>query len=232
MTIYITGDIHGNPSRLGQKNLEKLGITFTKDDYVIICGDFGLLWGGKWQKEADYWLQWLEEKLFTTLFVDGNHENFDLLNALPVEIWKGGKIHKVRKNVFHLMRGEIFTIDGKTFFAFGGATSTDKEDRIEGISWWKQETANYMDIENALHNLETYNATVDYIITHTAPRRFLMTVPEAEERVRDCSTSKNLTEIEKYICYKKWFFGHFHIDYYREDSAAAWMYTNLVPIKE
>ena len=127
--IYVTGDIHGNPSRLKKDNLAKVGIDIKADDYVIICGDFGLLWGGKYQKEADWWLEWLNDKPFTTLFVDGNHENFDMLNALPVENWQGGKVHKVRENVLHLMRGEIFTIEGKTFFCFGGATSTDKEDR-------------------------------------------------------------------------------------------------------
>ena len=50
-------------------------------DYVVIAGDFGGLWDGS-QKDQ-YWLDWLNKKPFTTLFVDGNHENFDLLNTLP-----------------------------------------------------------------------------------------------------------------------------------------------------
>lgn len=38
-----------------------------------------------------WWRSWLNDRPFTTLFVDGNHENFDLLNAYPVENWHGGK---------------------------------------------------------------------------------------------------------------------------------------------
>ena len=48
----------------------------TKEDYVIICGDFGGVWNKEVEnKEEKHLLDWLEEKPFTTLFVDGNHEN-------------------------------------------------------------------------------------------------------------------------------------------------------------
>ena len=71
---------------------------------------------------------------FSVLFVDGNHENFDLLNSYPVEIWKGGKVHRVKPNITHLMRGQVFEIEGKTIFTFGGATSIDRDFRTEGMS--------------------------------------------------------------------------------------------------
>ena len=85
----------------------------TKDDYVIICGDFG----GVWTFEEE--LDWLNNKNFTTLFVDGNHENYTRLYDYPVEEWHGGKVHKIRDSVLHLIRGEIFDIDNKKIFAFG-----------------------------------------------------------------------------------------------------------------
>jgi hypothetical protein len=112
-------------------------LEISERDKVIICGDFGLPWCN--DKEDDYWLNWLEEKNFEILFVDGNHENFDLLYQFPVVERYGGKVHKVRKNIFHLMRGEVYEIEGKTFFAFGGASSVDKHLRVESISWWEQE---------------------------------------------------------------------------------------------
>ncbi|WP_260504042.1 hypothetical protein [Paenibacillus illinoisensis] len=72
----------------------------TKDDYVIIVGDFGLIWDGS--NEDRYWLKWLDKtKSFTTLFLDGNHENFDLLEQYPVENWNGGKVHRINKSVIH-----------------------------------------------------------------------------------------------------------------------------------
>lgn len=98
----------------------------TKEDYVIICGDFGGVWNKEVEnKEEKHLLDWLEEKPFTTLFVDGNHENFDRLYSYPVELWHGGKVHKIRPSVIHLMRGQIYEIDGKSFFTFGGASSHD-----------------------------------------------------------------------------------------------------------
>lgn len=125
--IYFTGDTHSDFARLStdrfpeQKNM-------SKNDYVIICGDFGGLW--KKSNETDYWLKWLSDKPFTTLFVDGNHENFEMLNEYPTEEWNGGKIHKITDSLFHLMRGQIFNIDDKKIFTFGGAKSHDIRDGI------------------------------------------------------------------------------------------------------
>ena len=67
---------------------------------------------------------------FTTLFVDGNHENFDRLYSYPIIEWHGGKVHKINSSIFHLMRGEIYEIDNKKIFAFGGASCHDIPDGI------------------------------------------------------------------------------------------------------
>ena len=42
-----------------------------------------------------------------------------------MEEWHGGRVHKIRDHVIHLMRGEMFDLDGKKIFAFGGARSHD-----------------------------------------------------------------------------------------------------------
>lgn len=85
---------------------------------MIICGDHGGVWAGE---QADrHHLDWLENKPFTTLFVDGNHENFDLLNAYPDQEWHGGRVHVVRPHVLHLMRGQVFDIGGLTHCAPSG----------------------------------------------------------------------------------------------------------------
>lgn len=225
--IYITGDIHGDPSRLGSRNLLKLGIDITKDDYVIICGDFGIIWNNPLTKKEIYWLDWLAEKPFTTLVVDGNHENFDLLNSYPVVGFMGGQAHKISENVYHLMRGEVFEIEGKKIFSFGGATSTDKEGRMTGVSWWPQEVATMADFINAENNLKRYGYNVDYVVTHTAPRRFIADDPYCLDRVAKCPTSIALSQLEPKISYKQWYFGHFHEDYYDPDSVAVWMYRNI-----
>lgn len=52
------------------------------------------------------------------------------LNEMPIEYWNGGKIHRVRPSVIHLMRGQVFNLQGKMFFTFGGASSHDIQDGI------------------------------------------------------------------------------------------------------
>lgn len=110
--IYITGDTHI------PVDIQKLAVKrfpeqkeMTKNDYVIICGDFGGVWDGS--NEEKYWIKWLKNKNFATLFIDGNHENFDMLYSLPTVDFCGGTAHKVDNGIYHLIRGEIYTIDGK-----------------------------------------------------------------------------------------------------------------------
>ena len=131
MSIWATGDIHGDPVRLSAENFcEQKGFSGNKNENtVIILGDFGLIWKrDEESKEEKYWLDWLERKPFTTVFVDGNHECFPRIYSYPVAEWNGGKVHVIRPHVLHLMRGEVFTIEENKFFAFGGASSHDMQD--------------------------------------------------------------------------------------------------------
>lgn len=136
--IYLTGDTHIpiDIDKLSRKSFPEQK-QLTRDDFIIVLGDFGLLW--QEDKTYHYWLDILSAKRYTLLFVDGNHENFDWLNSLPVEFWHGGRVHRVAENILHLMRGEVFEIAGNTFFTLGGAVSHDRIYRTEGISWWPQE---------------------------------------------------------------------------------------------
>ncbi len=148
--IYITGDTHSDFLRF---EIDKFPIQtdMTKNDYVIICGDFGGLWTFEEESNREkYWLNWLNERNFTTLFVDGNHENFTRLYNYPIEEWHGGKVHKIRDSVIHLMRGEIYDIDDKKFFTFGGARSHDIRDGILNLD----EEEKYMNIVKEEHTLE------------------------------------------------------------------------------
>lgn len=140
MTVYVTGDVHGRAeygsSRFAFKNWP-LGRTLTRDDAVIVAGDFGFVWDGS--NAEKYWLDWLESKPWTTCFVDGNHENHQMLGELPVRERNGGLVHEARPHVLHLMRGEVYDIDGLTVLTMGGAASNDRQYRKEGRSWWPEE---------------------------------------------------------------------------------------------
>lgn len=216
--IYVTGDVHGKPvdkfkiERFPEKEF------LNKKDFVIIAGDFGLLWNnGDKEKNAR---KWLEKQKFTTLFVDGNHENFDMLDNLSTKEWNGGKVGVVSDSILHLKRGNIYTINGKKFFVMGGATSIDREYRIENISWWKREIPNYRETNFAISNLERHNWEVDYIITHAAPDRI---VENHMRYFKEYSESLNefLNIVLDKTTFKHWYFGHYH------DEIAMDKYTML-----
>ena len=159
--VLVTGDCHGNFARFEQKHFSEQA-NMTKDDTVIIAGDFGGVWFG--DSRDDETLDWLGRLPFTLAFVCGNHENYDALERYPVDEWHGGRVHRIRPHVLHLMRGQIFELEGCRFFTMGGAKSHDIEDgilepdapdferrlmalqrkpraryRINHISWWARE---------------------------------------------------------------------------------------------
>ena len=234
--IFITGDIHGDPVRLGSHSFYEQK-EMTKDDVVIICGDFGLVWDFRGEsKEEKYWLKWLEDKPFTTVFVDGNHENFKRLYSYPVKEWNGGKVHEIRPHVLHLMRGEIYDIEGLKFFAFGGASSHDIQDgiidpdededwhktaskwdrerkifRIKNVSWWEEELPTHEEMQNGINNLKKVGNKVDYIITHSPSASVIALIGHGLYE-QDILT-KYLEDIRSIVEYKKHFCGHMHVDH-------------------
>ena len=118
MAFFLTGDTHGDFSRLRPEAFREQK-RLTKEDYVIICGDFGGIWDGSDTERR--WLDWLADRPFTTLFVGGNHENYDLLRNYPMCEWHGGQVQMIRPGILHLMRGQFYEICGKRIFTMGGA---------------------------------------------------------------------------------------------------------------
>ena len=223
--IYITGDTHADFRRFGAKYFHA-----PEGSFIIICGDFGGIWDDS--PSERYWLEWLEKMPYTFLFVDGNHENYDRLYAFPVSEWNGGKVHKIRRNVIHLMRGQVFDIEGVRFFAFGGARSHDisggilsKDDpkfaekkykldremalyRIDHISWWKKEMPSESEKAEGLENLKNAGNSVDVILSHCAPTSIQDVISGG------LFEHDNLTDfletVRQRCSFKAWFFGHYH----------------------
>lgn len=234
--IYVTGDIHGLP----QDRLEDWCFVeqenMTKADTVIICGDFGCVWNytGQTKEEKDT-LNWLEDRPFTTVFCDGNHENFRRLNQYPVTEWNGGLVHVIRPSVLHLIRGEVYTIEGKKFFAFGGARSHDINDgiipygpdwkelatewrlqrksfRIEDVSWWKEEMPSKEEMDRGIRNLKKHDFKVDYVVSHCAPSFVVATFSRGLFKPDELTDYLQGLIYEYGLSFKKWFFGHYHDD--------------------
>lgn len=236
--VYLTGDTHADFTRFNTKSFPDKKV-MTKDDIVIILGDFGGVWYD--DPRERYWLDWLNNKPFTTVYVCGNHENFDRLYSDEFELvdFYGGKAHKIRDSIFHLVRGHIFNLEGKKFFAFGGASSHDIEDgvldlsdyktkrdlikdynlrtkrgqmlRINHLSWWEQELPSKEEMGFGKQTLSKHNNKVDYVISHCLPQQINSFLGYFTPDI----LTKYFDELEKEgFAFKEWWSGHLHRNQY------------------
>lgn len=232
--IYVTGDTHGNFERFDKDGVPEL-YAGTEKKYMIICGDFGGIWDDSYNNLKK--IQALKQLPFTILFIDGNHENFDLLKCYERVDYMGGKAHKIADNIYHLMRGYVFEIEGKKLFCMGGARSHDIQDgvldranfkddvtfmetwqkwyfenrrfRVNHYSWWKEEMPTKVEMERGLQSLKAVGYKVDYVITHSLPSKVLRAM--GYEDTEDNITTYFDQLVDK-LEFGVWFSGHYHID--------------------
>ena len=70
MSVYITGDTHGYYPQLMDR-LAGNNCHLTKDDILLVTGDFGFVWNYAENIAA---FKKLTNEPFTVAFIDGNHE--------------------------------------------------------------------------------------------------------------------------------------------------------------
>ena len=252
--IFLTGDCHSEFDRLSSRQFP-VQREMTRDDYVIVCGDFGLFWTQDSAGNERYWLKFLKEKGFTILFADGNHENFDKLDRFEVTEFHGGRVHKIADNIYHLMRGEVFDIDGKRFFVMGGGASHDFDRilqenlygsheesleaarllrkrkipyRILGDGYWFEELPSEEELQNGLRHLKKVNFEVDYVITHCAPLSVLKRLRCA--RIEDNSLTRWFDSVLDKLTFDHWYFGHYH-ENMEIDEKFTMLYRKVVPLR-
>ncbi|MBR0280804.1 MAG: metallophosphoesterase [Oscillibacter sp.] len=250
MAVYVTGDTHRDFSRF-QEDAFPDGPNLSKDDYMLICGDFGGVWDGSPEEEG--LLDWLDAQPFTTLFVSGNHENYSRLASYPQEQWRGGLTSVVRPSIRLLRRGQLFELDGKRFFTMGGASSREipileradpmfavrrkwHEYRknvywIRGETWWPEELPSEAEYRTARDTLDAAGWKVDYIVTHCAPT-FIQNLFDLKEAQATGSYLVNgltdfLEEVAQKATFDCWFFGHYHGNYVIENRYVL-LYDNII----
>jgi predicted phosphodiesterase len=209
MSIYLTGDTHGDIdyNKISFKNWHE-SRNLTKDDYLIILGDFGYYWD---LDTHNYLRNFYKERPYTILWLDGNHENFDMIRQLPEKEMFGGIVQDCGDDIYHLMRGEIYSIDNQKILTIGGAASIDKNRRMPYVSWWPDELLSTKDEKNALDNLEKHDFQVDYVLTHTCPEGIKNGIYTSKIGFED-PVEKFLEHIDNLLGdnYKQWYFGHHH----------------------
>ena len=213
MSLMFMGDVHGERGAMKP---------FLESDCktLIQLGDFGFVWKYNDIKYNKFIRKFSKEyKDKEILFVSGNHENYDVIDKCPmVKIYRG-RARKISPNIFALIRGEIYTIDGKTFLSIGGADSQDKLWRMPGVSWWEQERISAresVEIFNKIANLPI-DMTIDYVVTHTMP----LSIAKKHFYVRENSEKTVEVFLDRVFDIlkgraKKWYCGHWHDSFEEE----------------
>ena len=205
--VYVTGDMHGDEERLYSKEMKKL----KEGDTLIVAGDFGFIWnGGRNERRI---LKMLGKRKFNICFIDGPHDNLDKVYSYRETVWKGGLVHRVSGNLFHLCRGQIFNIEDKRIFTFGGGESSDKEIRNDNQKWFKTELPTPDQMQQGVENLTIADMKVDYIITHEPPS-MVKSAMLLRSGQNDYVNLLNgfLQEINNNVEFKCWYFGSLHED--------------------
>jgi len=245
--IYFTGDTHHNIDTQKIVNFTPQ----TKDNILIVLGD----WGGLWYRDRkkNYkllkkWCKWQKEKNFTLFTILGNHENYSLIKTLPKkEIIDENNHIRVKhlrvvnpftkefKCNLYILENGFHIIQNKKIFAIRGALSVDKEYRTENVDYWKEEELNEIEKEEIINFLKNNNEKFDYIISHTAPAFIVKQLIEkynVNPKKLD-NTSLFLDKIyNKYLKnnFKFWLFGHFHLDVKINNFIG--LYNSIVSEKE
>ena len=201
--IFITGDMHGDFSRFKAPELKKL----RKNDALIICGDFGFIWeGGKKEKAL---LKKIGRLPYNVLFVEGCHDNYDLLEEYEISEWCGGKTRLISGRLRQLMRGQVYEIAEKTVFAFGGGQSDDGLDLVEGQNWWAREIPTEEELQEGIDNLEKCGGKVDFVVTYEPPSKLHDFINNSGERNH---INTYLNDIYEKLDFGGWFFGKLHLN--------------------
>lgn len=178
--------------------------------------------------ETKYWDNWTEERSFTTIATMGNHERYPKIRTLPTELWNGGIVRKVRPHVMYLETGEIFNINGFSFFVMNGATSIDKHIRKEGKTWFSEEIPSYQEFKHAASNLRAHDMKVDYILSHTTSNRTIQKFDKWCPRF-DAVTNFLDKFVEEEVDFRTNLCGHFHIDRIIDDKHLI-LYNDIIEL--
>ena len=211
--VYLTGDIHGDPERVVQFCLS---MKPRRTDTFILLGDVAANYTGG---QRDEWLKQTLEKLkINILCIHGNHEmRPSAIESYKLKEWRGGMVwyEEAYPHLLFAKDGEIYTIEGKSYLAIGGAYSVDKYYRLErNFGWWSDEQPSE-EIKLYVESQIGKAKSVDYVLSHTRPYKyepreaFLNFI---DQSTVDDSTERWLDTIEEKLEYKLWFCGHWHID--------------------
>ncbi len=222
--LYVTSDLHGDFTRFQNPRLKKL----RRGDFLVVCGDFGFIWDNS--KHESQILNKLAKQKYTILFIDGVHENFDLIEQYPLQDWNGGHVRVIRPNILYMPHGEMYTIDDNLIFALGGGDDVflDIED-IDSDDIRSLPTLE--ELEKAYLRLEKVDFKVDYIFTHDCSSKLkgFLDLNAHDGSVHINYLNTFFEALYDRAEFKHWYFGAYHIDKVIPPRSTA-VYKNIVPV--
>ena len=157
--LTIAGDWHAD----GDWSRQVIGEAAAAGSQVVLhLGDFGVWPGDFGRRYLDTVEAALADTGLTLAFIDGNHEDFAQLLAVPLDPASGLRV--LRTGLYHLPRGTRWNWHGVSWLAIGGASSIDRAWRKPGISWWPEEALTAGDVARAVAA-----GKADVMLTHDSP---------------------------------------------------------------
>ncbi|MGN0096941.1 MAG: hypothetical protein ACI38U_12845 [Corynebacterium sp.] len=214
--IAFVGDLHGKLAAFEHTTAQALNRGATT---IVQVGDFWIYDGPKELPKLQRTLRricpdGIAVEDIDYRFIDGNHENFDVLNP------GAAALVQMSDNVTYMPRGTRAHLAGAAILFFGGASSTDREHRIEGKDWWPAEniTTGQAERVTAADPADTSDSSrVDILVTHdTSTTAFtdLCTVsPHARGKQHDPAGETNRAHLDSIVARARPRFhvhGHHH----------------------
>ena len=239
MAIYCTGDTHSKViERFSFKHNPELR-QLTKNDTMVITGDWGAIWDAMPSKQDKYILDWMNSQKYHFLIVLGNHENYDVIDTMPKSTWKNGEVlqrvdaGQTYDNIHIVRKTSIFDIDGQHILCISGADSHDIDNLLDpcdeqydsqkrycnkhdifyrtiGETGWAEES---VDIQEAVKVIEPReNGFFDIIFTHDMPAIGSSIFTVCGHRLAATEGEQYLDVLRKTLNYDSWIHGHMHED--------------------
>ena len=219
MKVMFVGDVHGDWTALNAF------IAHHQPDILIQAGDFGYYWDHN-QYKSQGKIKPGKTKIY---WVAGNHENHDILKKSGK--FPYGSITEIEENIFFCAFGSTLTLPDRRKVLFcGGADSIDKQYRIIGKSWWRNETIQNDEFDYLAGHVDELGS-IDIVVSHTCPTFFDLKINGwLEEKYKDPSCEA-LNQIFKIFKPSLWFFGHFHMMDRGKYEQCEWFVLDCIDVK-
>lgn len=188
MKLRFIGDVHGE--------FVKYQSLLADCECSIQLGDFGLGF------HPDRVPTYIQDQAQRHFFIRGNHDNPKVCQTYSNFI-PDGSFFK-----------DFVGVSDINLFALGGALSTDKEFRVEGISWFPDEEATIPDLYRFIDHYAQVKPRV--VVSHDCPvqmlSQFKHSIASSRDPKNQSRTRQALTAMFETFQPPLWAFGHYHVN--------------------